>query len=548
MTSRQLLTLVLVCLIQFNLSGQTHELVKSDSIVYPIHKNNLGKIVFMEKIIPIERDNADYLNSFQLKDSTDLNIRVFMRNSLTNYLHHLSPLLTAEELTNNGNYQFTFYVDNKKVYVENLTAGAGSADSKNRRTVFRVPLISTTIEDSWGRFLWNRFLMHGGEDAFTNGEHNLKIEIRPYLKQTEIVTGEIIAEGQIKIIVPEIQIDEKFVRVQQIQPLNDWPVSTDKYHSGKIEDLNRKIATGNFKDITSIIVIKNELLILEEYFNGANRNNLHDTRSIGKSFASAILGISIRDGYIKSENQTLNDFYDLKSFQNYSPDKDSITLKMLLTMTSPFDGSDMDPQSPGHEEKLYESENWIDFTLNLPLDTSKTALPRWDYFTAGVVILGDIINQSVPNGLEKYADVNLFQKLGISDYKWQYTPQKVANTAGGLQLRSLDYAKFGQLYKNNGIWNSQQILTQEWVKKSLSKQIHISDEDYYGYLFWNKIYINNNTDYEVYFSSGNGGNKIFIFKDQPVVVVITSTAFNTPYAHRQADKILQEYLIPAFIE
>ncbi|SEB04480.1 hypothetical protein SAMN05443667_116114 [Flavobacterium gillisiae] len=63
------------------------------------------------------------------------------------------------------------------------------------------------------------------------------------------------------------------------------------------------------------------------------------------------------------------------------------------------------------------------------------------------------------DGLQKYADKNLFQPLGITNYKWQFTPQKVANTAGSLQLRSLDYAKFGQLYKNQGAWNGKQILS-----------------------------------------------------------------------------------------
>jgi hypothetical protein len=50
-------------------------------------------------------------------------------------------------------------------------------------------------------------------------------------------------------------------------------------------------------------------------------------------------------------------------------------------------------------------------------------------------------------------------------------------------------------------------------------------------------------DYEVYYSSGNGGG--FIFKDQPIVIVITSTAYNTPFGHKQADKIMQDYLILA---
>lgn len=503
----------------------------------------------MGQTIPIETFNeTDFLQSFELKENSDLNIRVFMGNSLTNYLHTLSPQLSADELTKNGNYQFTFFIDGKKIYVENLNAGAGSLDSKNHRSVFRVPLISSTNEDSWGKFLWNRFLANGGQEALTSGNHVLKIDIRPYLKLTEVVTGNLIAEGQVNITVPEIAITEKQIRIQPIKPLKDWQVSTEKPDTSKIEALNQKIATHVFKDITSIIVIKDNKLLIEEYFNGANRNTLHDTRSVGKSFASTLLGLAIKDHYIKNEMQQLGSFYDLKSFQHYSAAKDSITLKSLLTMSSPFDGSDMIQESPGNEENMYPTKNWVAFALDLPVDSTKVITPTWDYFTAGVVVIGDIIHKSVPNGLEAYAAKNLFQPLGISHYKWPFTPQKVASTAGGLQLRSLDYAKFGQLYKNQGSWNGKQILTQDWVEKSLSRQMTISEGEYYGYLFWNKTYTLGDKAYEAYYSSGNGGNKIFIFKDQPLVVVITCTAYNTPYGHKQVDKIMQDYILPAVIK
>lgn len=536
----------LLLFITISALGQPTNLVPPDSIVYPIHSTNIGKIAFMRQIVPIEKFTAtDFLHFFELSEDIDLNIRVFLRNSLTNYLHLLSPQLSENELVNNGNFQFSFYVDEKLTYVENLHHGAFGTENKNKRVVFRIPLISSTDEDSWGRLLWNRFLASGGQEALTGGEHTLKIEIRPYLKLTEILTGQIIADGQIKVIVPEIKINENQVKVQSIKPLKDWEISTTLFDKLKIEELNRKIAAKTFKNITSIVVIKDGKLLIEEYFNGAGRNSFHDTRSVGKSFASTILGIAIKENFIKNEIQMLSDFYDLKSFQNYSPLKDSITLKSLLTMSSPFDGSDMNQESPGNEENMYPTKNWVQFAIDLPVDKTKFTSPRWDYFTAGVVLLGDIIHKSVPNGLEKYADKNLFRPLGINKYKWQYTPQKVANTAGGLQLRSLDYAKYGQLYKNNGNWNGKQILTQEWVIKSLSAQVTISDGQNYGYLFWNKTYNTQSKDYEVYFSSGNGGNKIFIFKDQPIVIVVTSTAYNTPYGHKQVDKIMQDYLIPA---
>lgn len=526
--------------------AQTTDFVKSDSITYPIHKENIGRIAFMKKNIAIENfKQADFLTAFELKEKTDLNVRVFLGNSLTNYLHKLSPQLSAEDLAKNGNYQFTFLVDNKKIYVENLNTGAGSLESKNQRTVFRVPLLSTENEDSWGRFLWNRFIANGGQEAFSTGEHLLKIEIRPYVKLNEVLTGAIIAEGQLKIMVPEIKVDEKLVKVQPIKPLKDWEISTDKIDISKIEELNRKIAMHIFKDITSIVVIKNNKLLLEEYFNGATRKLLHDTRSVGKSFASTLLGIAVKDNYIKNESQTLSEFYNLKNFQNYSPEKDNVTLKSLLTMSSPFDGSDINSESAGNEENMYPTNNWVAFALNLPIDKTKAAENRWDYFTAGVVVLGDIVHKSVPDGLEKYADKKLFKPLGITNYEWQFTPQKIASTAGGLRMRSLDFAKYGQLYKNQGVWNGEQILPQEWVAKSLSRQITISEGEYYGYLFWNKTYTIADKNYEVYYSSGNGGNKIFIFKDQPVVIVVTSTAYNMAYGHKQVDKIMQDYLIPA---
>ena len=542
-------TLILSLVTYLNVFGQNIDFVKADSIIYPIHKSNIGKIAFMEKAIAIENfKETDFLKSFELKEKTDLNIRVFLDKSLTNYLHLLSPKSTADELTKNGNYQFTFIIDGKKIYVENLNIGAGSAESKNHKTVFKVPLISSTNEDSWGKFLWNRFFGNGGQDALSEDEHLLKIEIRPYLKLTEVFTGNIIAEGQIKIIIPEIKIDKKLVKVQSIKPIKDWQISTEKIDVAKIEELNQKIAKKTYKNVTSIVAIKNGKILIEEYFNGANRNTLHDTRSVGKSIASTLLGIAIKEKYIKSETQTLKEFYDLKSFQNYSTAKDSITLKSLLTMSSTFEGSDMNSESPGNEENMYPTKNWVDFTLNLPVDKTKQANKQWDYFTAGCIVLGDIIHKSVPNGLEKYADKNLFRPLNITKYRWQFTPQKVANTAGSLQLCSLDYAKFGQLYKNQGTWNGKQILSQEWIAKSLSHQMPISEDEFYGYLFWNKTYKVNGLDYEVYYSSGNGGNRIFIFKNKPIVIIITSTAYNTPYGEKQVEKIMQEYLIPVITE
>ena len=117
-------------------------------------------------------------------------------------------------------------------------------------------------------------------------------------------------------------------------------------------------------------------------------------------------------------------------------------------------------------------------------------------------------------------------------------------------MTALDLAKFGQLYKNGGMWKGARIIPQSWVESSLTKHLRLPDEGngFYGYLFWNATYNVNGNQYEAFYSSGNGGNKIFIFKDQPLVVVITATAYNKPYAHPQVNRMMEKYILPAIIK
>ncbi|MFD0792253.1 serine hydrolase domain-containing protein [Mucilaginibacter litoreus] len=542
--------LLLTLITTHSLFAQVANIVRPDSITSPLQKANIGRIVFLTDTIPLAKTTeADFLKEITLGPQSNLSMCAFMANSLTNYQHQLAPDLTIEQL-NQGNYQFTFYVDGKQIYQENLHKGAGYARNKNGRTVLTVKLLSTLHEDMWSRYMFSRFMLRGGEEALTTGAHTLKIELRPYVSIPELKVGDLIAQGEIKVVIPIIDVKDK--TIQTIKPNSGWPVSTDTYNKQLITDLNEKILQNKFKNISGIVVIKNGKLLIEEYFNGSGRDTLHDPRSVGKTFASATMGIAIHDGYIKSELQTLSEFYDLKKYDHYSPKKDSITLKSLLTMSSVFDANDNDDNSPGNENNMYPTTNWVKFAIDLKVDSNKEPYKSWNYFTAGIVVLGDILNQKVPGGLERYADTKLFKPLGITNYKWQYTPQNVPNTAGGIRLRAIDFARFGQLYKNKGIWNGKQVIPQSWVEKSFTRYMALPADvvgpGYYGYLFWNKTYQVNNKTYETWYCTGNGGNKIFVFKDAPLVVVITSTAYNEGYAHPQVDKMMQEYILPAIVD
>ncbi|MEE9372673.1 MAG: serine hydrolase [Saprospiraceae bacterium] len=524
------------------------------AITDSFHLAHMGEILFHNKYISA----ADYAYNKYIDEidiyldgrgGMDLYMRAFQANSLTNYLKALAPEESIDQLLKNGNYQFSFIVDDRLIYTEDVHYGAGIPRSKNANVTLCKPLHATEKIDSWGWFMWNRFMLrNGGEEALTIGSHVLKIELRSYLKIKEKKVSEIIAEGSItlNIIKNAIEINPENIAIQNIDPHDDFKVSKQEVIHSKIKELNIKVANESFLDVTSIVAIKDGNILIEEYFNGSDRSSMHDTRSLGKTVTGMLVGLAIDKGYIIDENQTLSTFYNFYSYENKSKTKSNITIKDLLTMTSLLDGSDMDPNSSGNEDKIQESEDWMDHVLNLGLKSSDQD-KKWDYFTGGTMLLGDIVDKSVPNGIEQMAMDYLFEPLNIKSPKWFYTPQSLAYGGGGLQMTTLDLAKLGMLYQNNGKWNNEQIISQKWVEKSLSKHISLPQDmnGTYGYLWYNKNIISENQLYHISYAAGNGGNMLFIFHDIPLIVVITATAYNTMKGSVQGFKMLSKYILPS---
>ncbi|MBN8682508.1 MAG: serine hydrolase [Chitinophagales bacterium] len=515
-----------------------------------LHHANIGKIFFTDTRVPYEAlTEKDFLKSYTLTNKSNLFFVAYFDHTLSHYKQQIQPEVSPDSLFKTGNYQFTLYIDNKHIYQSNLLPGAPPAKSQHNDTYLNRPFIDNINgQGTWSESYWNRFMRNGGDSILTDGKHLLKMEIRAYVKTDSIKTSAIIASGILKLeVARHPKINTKKIRLHQISPYNGLAVSDADFNKAKIKELKGAIDAGIFKKINSIIVLKAGKILIEEYFNGAGRDSLHDPRSVGKSFASTLTGIAIRDGFIKSDTQSIGDFYNLRQYQNFNPFKAKANIKDLLTMSSGFEGNDDDDLSIGNEENMYPTQDWIKFTLDLPYQ--QKLKENWHYFTAGVVLLGDILHKSVPNGLEKYADQKLFEPLGIRNYQWQFTPQNVPNTAGGIQMNALDFAKYGQLYKNKGHWNNQQILPEDWVTKTFTKHKSIGgrNNEFYGFLFWNKTFTANNKDYEAFYCAGNGGNYILIFKDEPLVIVITASAYGQPYAHTQVAKMLSDYILPALL-
>lgn len=308
-----------------------------------------------------------------------------------------------------------------------------------------------------------------------------------------------------------------------------------------VDEMMSKIVAGNYPNTHSILIIKDNKLVFEEYFYEHNKNKVHELRSATKSIVSALTGIAIDKGYIKSKNETVLSFFPEYSIQNPSKEKEKITIENLLTNESGLDCDVSNPNSVGNETTMNNSEDWVKFTLDLPMIDS--AGGKGMYCSGNPITLGRIIEKSTKQTLPDFAKENLFKPLGISNFVWNFKPDKSSvETFCQAYLTSRDLAKLGLLYLNNGKWNDKQIISENWVNLSLKKHSVVQGVDY-GYLWWNKYLESNGDKYYTFAAQGNGGQKIYIFKELNMVIVTTGGNYNS---QSYSDELIKKYILPAF--
>jgi len=512
-------------------------------------KERSGQVLFTDNYVKYDDINFDkYIQEIELNINgsvkQSLFFRAFFDKSLTNYLQELAPTMDLSYLLKRGNFQFTFSVDGVEIYTEDLNSGADMPLSKNKDLILTKPLLSPKDIDSWGMFLWKRFyLRNGGKKALTLGKHKLNISIKAYLKGESYLVSDVIASGDIiiNVINKDNLTDPKQNLLTPILDHTEFKTSQAMISNPSLQDLKGKINNRYFKDVTSVVILKDNELVMEEYFKNQDRDSLNNTRSVGKSITGLLVGIAIDKGYIESEDITIGQFFELKNNENYTLQKSKITIKELLTMTSKLDGSDEDPTSLGNENNYQETAEWLEAVLNLPMSQEKKG---WDYFTGGTMLLSEILDRATPDGLEIFSENFLFKRLNITNVKWHRTPQGTPYGGGGLEMSALDLAKIGQLYLTEGKYHGVQIVNPGWIKKSTTPMVEVDYElaDSYGFLWYQKEMMIGDKRQAVFFAAGNGGNHIFLVPGENVVIVITATAYNTMEGSVQGFEMIEDYI------
>lgn len=344
-----------------------------------------------------------------------------------------------------------------------------------------------------------------------------------------------------------IEIDKKVKLISMFQTII-WLIFCGNIYSQKqefIKKLESDIHNGLYPKTTSIIVSSGDKIVYENYFEGKNKFDKHDTRSVTKSITSLFLGNMILNGLLSNEDQLVNTVkgYDFKDKRN-----DELTFKDLLTMTSSLDANDSDSNSPGSEDKMHTNNNWEEWILTLPYDETygrdSLGLGQFRYATINPTFLG-IIMEDITGNLNEYLNKNVFNPMNITDYSFQYSPSSEILMGGGLKLTSRDLLKFGQVILRDGLYNKTKIVSKDWVNKMTT--IYKTDEDSgsgYGYLLWNYDFPYMQNSINCWFMAGNGGNIILISKEIDTVIVITRENFNSSNMAMETIQMVSNYLIP----
>jgi CubicO group peptidase (beta-lactamase class C family) len=282
---------------------------------------------------------------------------------------------------------------------------------------------------------------------------------------------------------------------------------------------------GGYGEITGVVVSRSGRIVVEEYADG-DADTLRNTRSCTKTVCGMLLGIAISRALVPSVETALGELLG-----EVPPEKQSITLADLLTMSSCLDCNDWDTASPGNEELMYEQDDWVRFALELPVRGGR----EFSYCTAGVVLLGVALERAVGGSLPAFAAAELFGPLDIGRAEWAQTPRGETSNAGGLLLTSRSLLALGELYLRGG----DGIVTPEWIAESTRPHRRIDAVTEYGYLWWLKTF----GDARCFYMSGMGGNRVHVFPDLELVAVITSANFGRRDAHSLSDRLLVEQVL-----
>lgn len=363
-----------------------------------------------------------------------------------------------------------------------------------------------------------------------------------------------------KLINREVEKQTMFPRKELFGKSEEYEYKTpvkvdDGLQTGKIDEEFKNPASlikmieetikGNYPDVHSILVFKNNKLVLEEYFYDYDKDTPHQLRSATKPFIGAIMGIAVDKGYIASEQDKIFDY-----FKSVYPDiplddkKRDITIEDFLRYRHGLDCENDNPESAGNETTMMQSEDWVKHTLELPVVTEPGKVTS--YCSGCSLTIGNLTEIATDTAIEDFAKKYFFDPLEITNYKWRFDADKTSSTTfSQMYLTPRDLVRIGKMYQQGGVWNGKQVLSKEWVDKTFEME-----KGHYGYFWKERSFQVNDKTYSSYMATGNGGQKVNIWPELDMITVFTGGNYNSYFLYGKStppNEMIPKYILNALI-
>jgi CubicO group peptidase (beta-lactamase class C family) len=304
---------------------------------------------------------------------------------------------------------------------------------------------------------------------------------------------------------------------------DDWEISTPE-EQGLEPELVAQLYYGaaQLDTLYSVLVIKDGLLIAEDYFNEGSVDQTPLLQSVSKSYLSALVWMAMTQGCFSNLDEKLIDYFP--EVQVTDDRKTEITIEDLLQMRSGY------PDEETHQDYL-DALYWglyppliEDFPLVCDPGTC------FNYSNVGYSLLAILLSRACEGDLRQFARESLFKRVDINLRVWTKDRQGNYIGSGGMHTTARDAARFGQLYLDDGVYQGKQIIAAEWVQDSMQSYSDraknygsalVFKDLGYGYGWWTATV----GDHDFSFAWGHGGQLIVLLDDLDMVIVTTADPF-----------------------
>ena len=298
----------------------------------------------------------------------------------------------------------------------------------------------------------------------------------------------------------------------------------DNPYASQIEAIGDDATDGRLEDYleasgtTSFLVVRDDELLYEKYFNGYDKDSLQTSFSMAKSYASALVGIAIDEEHIKSVDEPITNYIPelLEKDERFK----SITIRNLLTMSSGIkyeEGGDLPWSEDADDTKTYYATDLRELALNCQIEGEPGEY--FEYNNYNPLLVGMIVERATGMPVSRFLQEQLWKPVGMeADGSWSLDSKKSGfeKMESGVNARARDFARFGMLFAKEGRnWEGEQLISRSWVEESTRADATTDPSLEYQYFWW----VDTPGSKNHFSARGKYGQYIYVAPEKDLVIV-----------------------------